>query len=354
MTAEPRLAMSKQSYLLTRAAASEAMRAGRAEVDVEHVLLALLTSGGPSAGHLLRAGADVVGLRLAAADLEAEDLAPLVDPRLLTPPGPGAAARAADEPPARSVPVNARVRAVLEGVPMRADETSLLLALLADSPRAGRLLHQQGVDVPALRAGLITPQEGSRAGAATESDDEPELPAPPGWTWQHAEHRQVLPVSAAEVWALVSDPARRPQWDATCAAVDVAPDGSEHLVTHAAGQDRVDRQVATHLVPGRAITWARHPDPEDALARAGAPAVRTTTLRLADQHPEGAVLNLRTAWLIPSRRRWLRRPLTRMWRTQLRLLAQGIAQSAPGAVSQTPPERGAGKEDDVAPGPLRR
>lgn len=183
---------------------------------------------------LLRAGADLAGLRRAVADLEVEDLGALGLGGLATPTRPGGASWAVEEAPARSVPLNTRVRAVLEDLPLRAEETALLAALLADAPRAGRLLQQQGVDVPALRAALARPVEGGPAELGARPDDEaydePDLPAPPGWRWQHADHRQVLAVQAADAWALVSDPARRPQWDPTCAAVHVAPDGSEHVV----------------------------------------------------------------------------------------------------------------------------
>ena len=348
MTAEHHRTMAQQSHLLTRAAASEAVRAGRAEVDVEHVLLALLASGGPSAGLLLRAGVDLAGLRRAAADLQAEDLGAFDRSGLGTAPRPGGAARAVEDGPARSVPVNARVQAVLDDLPLRAQETALLAALLADSPRAGRLLQQQAVDVSALRAALAAPAEARCAAGGAEPEDEaydePDPPAPPGWTWEHVEHRQVLPVHAADLWALISDPARRPQWDTRCAAVHIAPDGSERLVVRGANRDRDRdrRQVVTHLMPNRAITWGRPPEPEDVLARAGAAVVRTTSLRLAqDQADSGgsadyAVLHIKASWLVPARRRWLRWPLTRVVRTELRVLAQGIVQAAPGAPAQAP------------------
>ena len=69
MTTQQDRTMAQQSYLLTGAAASEAVRAGCAEVDVEHDLLALRASGGPSAGLLLSAGADLAVVRRAAAEL---------------------------------------------------------------------------------------------------------------------------------------------------------------------------------------------------------------------------------------------------------------------------------------------
>lgn len=81
-------------------------------------------------------------------------------------------------------------------------------------------------------------------------------------------------------------------------------------------------------MPGRAITWARDPEPEHVLARAGAAVVSTASIRLAHDRSGSAVLHLSAAWLVPARRRWLRWPLTRMFRSLLRLQAQGIVQAA--------------------------
>ena len=64
-------------YLLTTAATDEAARAGHGEVDVDHVLLALLVSGGVSTRILSLAGLDLAAARTALVDVQQRDLASL-------------------------------------------------------------------------------------------------------------------------------------------------------------------------------------------------------------------------------------------------------------------------------------
>jgi hypothetical protein len=62
-------------YLLMTAATDEAARAGHGEVDVDHVLLALLVTGGASAGVLADAGLQLGAARTALAEVQWADLA---------------------------------------------------------------------------------------------------------------------------------------------------------------------------------------------------------------------------------------------------------------------------------------
>ncbi|PPK94642.1 ClpA/ClpB-like protein [Kineococcus xinjiangensis] len=138
----------RQSRYISIVALEEAARLGHPEVDVEHLLLGLLATGGPSAGLLIAAGVGMGELREAVARLQQQDLAALgVDVPTAPAPPPAPPSFLA----AQSLPWNDRAMARVRRA-SRGDDRALLVELLDDDGRrAARLLEHLGVDVEALR-----------------------------------------------------------------------------------------------------------------------------------------------------------------------------------------------------------
>jgi hypothetical protein len=298
-------------YLLMTAATDEAERAGHREVDVDHVLLGLLVTGGPSTELLSRAGIDLAAARTALAEVRGEGPTPVPVPRSGRTSGAGTS----------TLPWSDRARRALASLPGAAPDTEVLEALLADETgSARRLLARAGIDADALRAG---------SGAAVAA---PDAPTAISRTWTSS-HSRTVAVPRAELWRLLADPHRRRQWDDSVVQVRVLDDGAfETLDTVAVTLARPGAAVeepglvSTHRVVDRVegcrVEWeTRYPNRG-----------HTEWLRveLEDAGP-GTQLTIRHAF---SRTGGLRRPLSGVyaWTTRLRLklLAQAIAQAASG------------------------
>ena len=289
-------------YLLMTAATDEAARAGHREVDVDHVLLGLLVTGGPSTELLSRAGLDLSAARTALAEVRGENPTPVPAPRS-----------------GHARPWSDRARRALASLPGAAPDTEVLDALLADGTGpARRLLERAGIDADALLAG---------AGTAAAASD---TPAATSRTWTSS-HTRTVAVPRAELWRLLADPHRRREWDDSVARVRVLDDGAfETLdavaVTLARPGEPVEDPglVSTHRVvaraEGRLLEWeTRYPNRG-----------HTEWLRVElEDAGSGTRLAIRHAF---SRTRGLRRLLSGVyaWTTllRLRLLAQAIAQAA--------------------------
>lgn len=305
-------------YLLTTAATDEAARAGHGEVDIDHVLLALLVSGGASTRILSLAGLDLATARTALVDVQRRDLASLG----VTTPVPPPSARHPYGAGTAALPWSDRARRAISGLPEGDHDARVLTAVLSDreSP-ARRLLEQAGVDADAVLAA-----------AATTAPTDEERPDPSGgrrrWT---AVITRTVAVPRADLWRVVSDPLRRPEWDDSAGAVRVLDERSFQTVDALAGAlagpgEPADDPglVATHLVTdleaGRLIEWEAH------YPSCG----HTEWLRVElEDDGSGSRLVLRHAFSRP-------RGLLRVWsgfyswatRMQLKLLAQAIAQAA--------------------------
>lgn len=306
--------LAAHSGLLHHAGAAEAAWLGDAEVDVDHLLLGLLATGGPSAGALHRAGVGLEDLRRGVRELQQHDLGLLGVSAAVPAPG----GRAADSTTVAPLPLAGRVRELLEGLPLSSDDGALLLALLDDvGGRARRLLEHLRVDVDRLRHDLEHEDEEPEVAA---SPTVPELPrpAPAGALWMTASYHQHLPVPGARVWALVADPDRRAEWDAT------RPAGAA-------------REVVTHLAEGEEIAWARAEGTGDGVTR-------TVQLRLEPRNG-ATLLHLRSAVLVRGWSWHLLRPvLERLVRGQLRTQAHLVAQAAS---RPAPPDRREGPDQQL-------
>ena len=319
-------------HRIRSAAAVEAAALGHPEIDVDHLLLGLLVAGGPSARVLAAHGVGAAALRRAVADLQEQDLLGLG--AVAAAPQP-AAVRASDRGSAGALPLGGRAQALLDDAPLLGDDLALLRAVLDDGGRrAERLLAHLDVDVDALRAQLAAEPDVDGAlspampGADTDVDwsaadralEARRDPVPAGTTWMSAARTQLVPAPADQVWALISDPQRRPQWDAACLSATVDADGVERITGH---DGDVVEQTAVDVEPGQRIGWLqRGPD--------GGAAPRVVVQIALTAQGASTVVRLRQDWPARGRAtgrlsRWI---LTRMIGAKLRTQANGIARAA--------------------------
>lgn len=308
-------------YLLTTAATDEAARAGHGEVDVDHVLLALLVSGGASTGILADAGLRLGAARTALAEAQRADLASLGVATPVPPPLPGHTYGAGTA----ALPWSDRARRALALMVDGGPDTGVLAATLADEHGpVCRLLEQAGADPRHVRAAAVS------ATARTVPADGG-LPSTGGSrTWSSA-HTTTVAVPRVDLWQVVREPLRRPEWDDTVARVTIRNARTFETLDAVArtlaapGRPIEDPGlVATHVVTdeqeGRLVEWeVRYPHRE-----------HTEWLRVElDDEGVGSRLTLRHA---VSRSRGIQRLLSRFsarhTQRQLRLLAQAIAQTA--------------------------
>ncbi len=281
------------------AAGREASLAGHAEVGFEHLLLGALVSGGPGARFLMDAGLDLTEARATVGALLREDLA------LLDIDTPGLSA-GGEEPVL--IPQSERVSELLVECAWSGGDVALIAALIDDGGgRVRRLLERSGVDPDLVRAGLgeLSPSE----------QVHPSDPGADPEGWDGLTYEREVPVSAERLWALVSDPRRRAEWEPGEAEARVVGDGVVELVP---ANGPVRRETVAHRVEGREITWARVDE------EAG------QTLRIAvEPVGERARLRVRRSWPSALRhRRIANRLLHWIIRGQVRMRVQAIAQAA--------------------------
>ncbi len=302
----------RQLRYVAAAAAEECGRVGHPAVDVDHLLMGLLCSGGPSARALTGAGVTLPAVREAVGALQLQDLAALG----ITAATPAPARQHDYGAAARDVGWTPRALAVVRGLDVRRDDRALLEALL-DEPggAARRLLQAAGADESALRAALPV-------AAAVGTAPQQRTPVPAGTA--EASLTTLLPVPREAVWALLADPSRRAEWDSWYERADVSDDGA---ATTTSRRRRGRVATSTHVVsrwqPLESIAWSeRRDDPRTGLRHlrvdlepAGAGCEVTLTRRYAPQRRLGRAMVL------------LARPFMR---SELRFKAQSIAQAVSG------------------------
>ncbi|MDO5093177.1 MAG: SRPBCC domain-containing protein [Propionibacteriaceae bacterium] len=163
----------------------------------------------------------------------------------------------------------------------------------------------------------------------------PQPPNPEGGVWARSEC--FVPATPDEVWALLADPARMPEWEPGTGAVDGVPavlEAGVSWVSHA----RLERPDGTTLRinPKRRTAWARLVDIERPLRIEWLfswPDVPTSNTRRVsiqlEPAADGTQLHLTSAWERGAKRsrlralRWLFRPLRPLNRLAVRMqLAQ--------------------------------
>ena len=307
-------------YLLMTAATDEAARAGHGGVDVDHVLLALLVTGGAATQVLSDAGLRLGSARTALAEVQRADLASLGVALPAPPPMAGHTYGAGTA----ALPWSDRARRALALMIDGGPDSRVLAAILADEHGpACRLLEQAGATPRHVRAAAAL------ATARTLPADEGS-PSSGSRAWSSA-HATTVAVPRADLWRVVRDPLHRSRWDDTVASVQIVDDRTFETLDAVArtlaapGQPIEDPGlVATHVVTdeqlGRLVEWeVRYPSRG-----------HTEWLRVElEDEGAGSRLTLRHAF---SRPRGILRLISRFYawhtRRQLKLLAQAIAQTA--------------------------
>lgn len=137
-----------QGYLLLIAAAEEAARAGHAAVDVEHLFLGLLVSGGTSTPLLTATGIDLAAARRAVRELQRLDLGSL-GISFEVPVGPD---RDRFGDGTEDLPLTEPARRAVRRQSTKHTDAAVLEALLVDQRGAvRRLLEHMGVDAETVR-----------------------------------------------------------------------------------------------------------------------------------------------------------------------------------------------------------
>lgn len=248
------------SQSLSWAARAEAQLWGHPEIEVEHILLAVIGGDG-AAGRMLRDRE--VTMDDARTAVEAAHDARVAD--LGVAPAPWVHRQTSD-PFGGDVDWSPAAIKLLDH-PQGATDDVLILRALLDEPTGFivDVLARLGLDVDDLRAWSAEPQERPVVGEPGMADDA---------GWLRVTYSAFAPAEPGEVWALVSDPQRRRDWDNTTEAVVQIDSGVWHL--HAA-RVRPD---------GRRARWS--------------PGPRRSRLELISSEP-GEAVEWETTW--PHRRR---------------------------------------------------
>ena len=301
-----------QTMLVWMAANSEALRAGHGQVDVDHLLLALLVMDGDAAAALTGAGVGLGPAREALAAQERDDLRAL-----------GLGDDVASDPwvppvpthyEAQLLPWSPAAQAVGREYRRWRESDLWLLQCLVEEPQgpAARLLCRLGVD-----------------GAAVVQS----APRPAGrQSWSKATQVELsVTVAAAALWRTVTDPTRRPEWDQDAGAVEVIDERTfivtPRLVVESTQNGRAgwmaDKVVTYRVVehtPGRFLEWElsypRRPDQRPYLERQS---IEVTPV-------DGGARLTMTASRSTSRLRLVRRVFDWTGRYELRVCAQALAQ----------------------------
>lgn len=302
-----------RSLMVLTAANSEARRAGHSQVDVDHLLLALLVVDGDSARALIHAGMALGSARTALAEQDRDDLRAIGIYDVLpahdwTPPVPAQCV-------SDFLPFTEAARAMVKDYRRwAASDLDLLRQLLANpqGPSA-RLFRRLGIDLAKL-------------------ETRP-LPAEPR-AWSRGEMTRVeltVPVSADALWRTIADPTRRPDWDEDAGAVEIHDEDNftitPRFVADATAQDRAGPLAGLEVgcrvldqTPGRFVEWEisypRREDQKPYCERQSIEVVPT----------DGGARLILTVSTPSSRLRLVRRLVGWTDRYQLRTRAQALAQ----------------------------
>lgn len=189
-----------QSQQISAAAKEEASRWRHPRIDVEHLLLALLVTPG-AAGRLLRSlGVTLDAGRAAVEAVHSERLARLGVQAVAAPASP------ALDPASGVTRWSPGAEAVMRSVDEHADDLGYLRAIATEpSGLVADVLRQLGLDSPSLIA------EVDRLRAEHPSRSDQEVTGRRGW--DTVVHVDFVPAPREEVWELLRDPGRLPEWD---------------------------------------------------------------------------------------------------------------------------------------------
>lgn len=250
----------RRSQALSVAAKEEYQRCGHPEIDVEHLLLALLIVGGPSARILTSEGITLQTARDAAAQLHADHIASLGILTLTAPP-----TSTIPDPMIAETRWSQRALDVMGRDDSRRDDRVLLEALLDEpSGHVVGILDRLGISEGTIRQAIHQHLESPASIGGQTTDPE----------WQVVVYTGHIPVEPQAVWKLVSDPERRLEWDQLFSA---HAEVSEGVLTTTSPRVRPDgkklklkpefertRHVVSSMIPGEVIEWEQSwPDAGD-------------------------------------------------------------------------------------------
>ena len=229
--------------LLSAAANNEAERMGHTQVDTDHLLLGLISLGGPAAQVLRRRGVTLGRARAAVEEIQRHDLETV---------GIEVPETTLAAPTHYSSELKPRTRTAAAAVGIEpGDGVALLRHLLADSEgQASRVVAHLGADITEADLGDTGAGRRSKTSAGWQSTCSVDVTA-----------------DRDRVWSLLDDPVRRPAWDTDTDRVVVIDD--EHFIGRPPLADDesglvgmlvrgVDLDVHHHLSlrePGRTIQW---------------------------------------------------------------------------------------------------
>lgn len=199
-------------YALSLAGMEEASRLGQRDADLDHLFIALVTSE-QTAGQVLRAvGITLRGAREAVAEQHAEQLRALGVEHAPPAPGPIVFHETG------GYEWTKRAQDVLNKASARGNDGSasvVLRELLAEPSGL--------IDAVLARLGVSAGEIGARLDAAERIPEFGEVSKPGGGVLTRT-MRSFVPAPVAEVWALLADPERMPEWEDLLAEVSV-PEG---------------------------------------------------------------------------------------------------------------------------------
>jgi hypothetical protein len=238
------------SHTISLGARVEALRWGHPQIDVEHVLLALIAGDGP-AGRMLREYGITLDDARTAVEVTHDGI--VADLGIATS---GWIPREATDPLASELDWSPGALRLLEHPGDGSSDLAILEALLDES--SGFIvdtLSRLRVDADDLRTRLADARRS--VPGPTLSHDDP--------NWRRVSCSAFAPTAAARVWDLVSDPRRRPEWDALTVSVVQIDQHTWHLQAARVRADgrpaRVSRRVRhcrlhlVDIVPGVSLEW---------------------------------------------------------------------------------------------------
>ncbi|NYI69901.1 hypothetical protein GGQ54_000461 [Naumannella cuiyingiana] len=294
------------TQLILTGAIMEAVRARQQTIDVDHLLLGLVSAGGPSAALLARHGVGLAQLRAASRELERDELIDIG----IAPPA----------PPERELSPTQQLELVRRGDWNFAPSTRTLakalriggrddrdfLGAALDDPRVREYLEWAGADPAAIRAELA---------ATHDTGDHPSRNG-------EIAVEKLITATLGDIWPLLAEPAARLDWDGSLDDTVAAEDGTLRQTVRGGGRTAtITHRLVTAVPPesGRArVSWLEtRPDGRSRLDLALTEVPGGTRIRIARR------LSPPRNWLQRLARRWAPHFLG----NQLGMLAQALNQA---------------------------
>ena len=220
----------QRSQALSIAAKEEHQRFGHPQIDVEHLFLALLVVGGESGRVLGALGVTLHGAREAAERVHVEQIGSLG----LAAPVASLASSTIPDPNASETRWSDRALKVLRQDNPTGDDRALLTHLLDEpSGHVLRIVQQLGISESVIRESIDLYEDDAEPASA-----EARAAGIPAAHWENVVYSGHIPVAPNLVWALVSDPARRVEWDGLY--YESAVLGNDGVLTTSARMTRPD------------------------------------------------------------------------------------------------------------------